>query len=298
MANRAARGNLPGVSRPIVLAVTLASVLVGGAEGGTRSETLPQLSDYSLLALERVVLRREARVPSGAVGAVAGTITLGRDARVTGTVAADTVRLSKSTRVGRLFCRLVIGGPLGGGVVGGPVVGGSPLPTCQTITQPLIDPTLLPLVQTAPGAIDLHVPAHSATAPIAAGSYADLVVGRGALLQLAGGSYTASAIRIRRRGRLVCTGECRIAVLGSVVLQREAQLGAQAGLSAADARIDISAGGPAPAFLARAGSVVAATIYAPAGDVVLGARGSYRGAYVGRSVTVGVAARVRERSAL
>jgi hypothetical protein len=40
------------------------------------------------------------------------------------------------------------------------------------------------------------------------------------------------------------------------------------------------------------------TIFAPAGDVVLGANGSHRGAFVGRTVAVGPGTTVRGDSAL
>jgi hypothetical protein len=52
-----------------------------------------------------------------------------------------------------------------------------------------------------------------------------------------------------------------------------------------------------PAFLTAPRAIVAATVFAPAGDVVLGAHGDYRGAYVGRSVWVRPGGRVREDSA-
>ena len=57
-------------------------------------------------------------------------------------------------------------------------------------------------------------------------------------------------------------------------------------------------GYPLPVFVARARANVSATVFAPGGDVVLGPRGSYRGAVLGRTVVVGPAATVRVDSAL
>ena len=54
----------------------------------------------------------------------------------------------------------------------------------------------------------------------------------------------------------------------------------------------------APAFKGKPRSVVAGTIYAPAGSVRLGKLGSYRGAFVGRDVVVSPGAQVRAGSAL
>jgi hypothetical protein len=284
------------MSGTILLVVAVATALA--ASRPVEAQTPPALTEYSVLGIERVALRREARVVSGAVGAVAGTVTLRRSARVGGTVAADTVRLAGETRVGRAFCRLVMGGPFGGGVAGGPVVGGAPLPACLTPPSPILDPALLGPVAVTPGVDDLRVPRRSGTAPLPPASWADVVVGRGALLQLAGGSYAVRSIRIGRSGRIVCTAECHIAVAGSVRLRARAQLGARTGLVASAVRIDVAGEGSPPAFGARAGSVVAGTIYAPSGVVILGAEGRFRGALIGREVIVGTGAQVRERSAL
>jgi hypothetical protein len=285
------------MSEKALLAIVAAAVLASGA-GLAQAQTAPMLGDYSILGVDRVALRRDARVVSGAVGAVVGSVTLRRGARIGGTVAADTVRLAGMTEVGRAFCRLVVGGPFGGGVAGGPVVGGAPLPACLAAPSPILDPALLPPVAVTPGVDDLRVPRRSGTAPLPPANWADVVVGSGALLQLAGGAYTARSIQIGRSGRIVCTEACHIAVSRSVRLRAKAQLGARAGLPPTAVRIDIAADAPPPAFHARAQGVVAATVYSPAGIVLLGANGQYRGAFVGREVTVGARTQVRERSTL
>jgi hypothetical protein len=129
-------------------------------------------------------------------------------------------------------------------------------------------------------------------------SYRDIIVGPGGLLQLSGGTYSARSIAVGRRGRIVCTEACDISVAGGVVLRREAQLGAAQPLRADQVRLNVAGSGIAPGFEARARTVVAATVYAPGADIALGRDGSFRGAYVGRRVTVGAGARVRGDSAL
>jgi len=121
----------------------------------------------------------------------------------------------------------------------------------------------------------------------------------GGVLQLAGGSYQMRSIRLARAARLVCIDDCRITVAENVRLARRAQLGAAQGLGARRARVDITSAlaDGTPAFFTAPRAIVAATIFAPGGDVVLGAHGEYRGAYVGRSVWVRAGGIVREASA-
>ena len=227
---------------------------------------------------------------------MAGTLVLGNHVQVSGTVAADTIRLGPDAAASRFFCRFVI--LSGGGVVGGPVVGGGTLPACRAFTVPLVDPALLAPVAVLPGTTDLRVPGRTGTAPMPAASYRDIVVGKGALLQLAAGSYTARSIRVAPTGRLVCVDACRVGVLERVVLAPRAELGAGAPLRANRVRVDIAASAVRRAFRAGARAATAGTIFAPSGTIVLGARGTYRGALVGRTVTVGPSATVRADSAL
>src|SRR5262249_59804404 len=106
----------------------------GGAARGGRTPAQPVLDDFAVLGLEGVTLRAGSRVPTGAVGAVAGMVRAGRDVRVSGSVAADVVQLARTAKHGRLFCRLVVGAAFGRGVVGGPAVEGASLPGCLSLT--------------------------------------------------------------------------------------------------------------------------------------------------------------------
>ncbi len=257
------------------------------AAGAARAQTLPPppaLSDYAVLGLGNVTVRRQSRVLSGAVGAVGGTVRLGREARVSNVLAGPTVLLGPSTRTGTLFCH----------IVGGPPT----LPVCNAFTDPLVDPALLMPVPVEPGTDDLRLPPHRGTAPVLAGSFADIRVGQGSVLQLYGGTYTARSLRLGPKARVVCTTDCRIGVLEKVRLRAGAELGASVPIRANTVRIDVAWAGPLPAFVARPGSNVSATIFAPAGDIVLGPLGSYRGAFIGRNVLIGPQATVRGDSAL
>jgi hypothetical protein len=248
-----------------------------------QTATRPELADYAVLGLAGVVIRHESRVLSGAVGAVEGTVRLGRQARVTNVVAGPTVRLGPDTRTGTLFCHLVNGPP--------------PLPSCTAFTDPLLDPALLTSVPVVPGTTPLRVPAHTGTAPVPAGSFGDVRVGPGSTLQLYGGTYAMASLRIGRRARVICASDCRIGVLGTVLVRRGAELGAASPVRADTVRVDVAAAGPL-VFVARPRANVSATIFAPAGDVVLGPFGAYRGAFIGRTVVVASFTTVRGDSAL
>jgi len=242
------------------------------------------LPQYAVLGVDAVAIRHETRVAAGAVGAIAGTVTLGGGVRVSGVVAAPVVRVGPGTGVQRLFCDRVSGPPL--------------LPSCRAFTPPVVDPALLSPVVATPGAQDVRIPRRTGTAPIGPGSYRDITVGPEALLQLAGGSYSARSIRIGRAGRLLCVSACRLTVAADVVLRRRAEIGAPSPDRADTVRIDIVGTPAVPAFSTRIRTRVSATIYAPGSAIILGPAGSYRGAYVGRTVTIGPGATIRADSAL
>jgi len=279
--------------------VVLTMLLLGGVPGLARAQSQPALNGYAVLGLQSVRIGPGARVQPGAVGVTAGSIRLAGAAAVPGSVVGDTIRVARRTQVGRLFCNVVSGGRFGPGVVGGPVVGGGGDAACRKLTTPVVDPALLAPVTGAPGTQDLTVAARSVTSPFAAGSFGAVVVRRGGVLQLAGGSYQMRSIRLARAARLVCVDDCRITVTEKVRLARRPQLGAAQGLGARRARVDMTStlADGTPDFLAAPRAIVAATIFAPNGDIVLGAHGEYRGAYVGRSVWVRPGGVVREDSA-
>jgi hypothetical protein len=262
------------------------ALLILLAPGIARAQTVapPELSDYAILGVTGTTVRRASRVVSGAVGSLQGTVRLGREGRVTNAVAGPMIHLASGARTGRLFCHLVSGPPT--------------LPLCNAFTDPLIDPAGLVPVPVVPGTDDLRIPAQTGTAPVPPGSFRDVRVGAKSVLQLYGGAYSMRSLRVGTAGRVVCASDCAIHVLGTVRLQRAAELGADSPVRASGARVDIAASGPPAAFVARPRANVSATIFAPAGRVVLGSLGNYRGAFIGRTVLVGPNATVRGDSAL
>jgi hypothetical protein len=247
------------------------------------AQAQPTLADYAVLGLQGVTIGKDSRITAGAVGSVGGTVRVRRDAH-TGETAAPNVRLAAGARTGNLFCHFVSGPPT--------------LPPCDAFTDPLVDPALLSTIPVTPGTSDLRVPRRTGTAPIAAASFRDVRVGADSLLQLAGGDYSARSLRVGPGGRVVCTAQCRIDVLQPVRLAVGAELGADVSTRADTARVNIAASGSTPAFIARARTNVAATIFAPGGTVVVGKLGSYHGALVGKKVVVAPNATVRGDSAL
>lgn len=261
----------------------VAALLIVSAEVPVAQQP-PELSDYSVLGLESVRMRPAARAVSGAVGAVDGTVTMQHDARVAGAVVAGTVELARDTRIGRTFCGIVIGPP--------------PLPACVAPPSPVVDPALLPPVAVTPGGTDLTVPTRTGIAPVPPAAFDEIVVGRGSVLTLSGGEYTARSIRLAAGAQLLCNEACHIGVAETVKLGPRAELGARGGLSPQSVRVDVAGGSAPPAFRGKPRSAVTGTIYAPAGAVRLGKLGTYRGAFVGRDVIVGAGAQVRVGSAL
>jgi len=286
------------MARLLVARLWLGAALLLGVPGFAAAQSQPALQGFAVLGVESVRVGPGARVQPGAVGVTGGSVRLAAGAAVPGSVVADSVHVARRARVGRLFCRLVSGGVFGPGVVGGPTVGGSPVSGCRTLTVPVVDPTLLVPLTIAPGTADILVPAGTGSSPTPASALGAVTVGRGGLLQLAGGEYQVRSIRLRRAARLVCLDDCRIGVAESVRLARRAQLGAAQGLiRASSVRVDIAAAvADGVAFRTGPNGIVAATIFAPTGDVVLGPGGDYRGAYIGRTVTVRARGRVRENS--
>jgi hypothetical protein len=261
-----------------------AGALLAALAGAAGAQQPPALGDYSVLGVADVRLGRGVRVVAGAVGATAGTVRVRPGARVAGTTVAATLRIARGTRVGRVFCGVVIGRP--------------PLPSCLLPPDPVVDPALLAPVPVVPGTVDLVLPPRQGIAPLPPGSFDEIVVGRGGLLTLAGGDYAVRALRVAARGQVVCDQACRVGVAETVSLGPRAELGARGGLAPGNVRIDVGGGDDPPAFRSRGGASVNGTVFAPGGRVRLGPRGDYRGAFVGNVVQVGPGSRVRAGSAL
>jgi hypothetical protein len=240
-----------------------------------------RLADYAVFGLEDVTLGRGVRVEGG-VGANRGTLRLGAGARVEAAVAADTIRIGSRARAESLFCRLLVG---------------RVRVSCESLSLPLVDTRALRIVQVVPGGAEVRVPARASAAPLVAGAYGEVRVGRRGRLLLAGGRYELQSIALARRSRLQCAAPCEVAVLERVMVGKEARLGAAAPLDARAVRIDVEADGERNGFVARPRASIAANVYAPESTIVLGAGGRHDGAFVGRSVRIGAAAEVTAASA-
>jgi hypothetical protein len=277
-------------------AVLLAALLLA-LRGGADAQSQPALRGYAVLGVDLVRIGPGVRVQPGAVGATVGTVRLAARAQVPGSVVAGSVRVARQVRVGRLFCQFVSGGAFGTGVVGGPTVGGSPIPGCIQLATPVVDPTLLVPVTVTPGVSDVTLGPRTSTAPLAQGAYGALKVGRGSLLQLAGGAYQVRSVRLAPTARLVCVNDCRLGVAENVRLGPKAQLGAMRGLAPERVRVDVAAGTIGAAFRTGPHAVVSGTVFAPTAPVILGPNGDYQGAFVGSTVVVRPHSHVREHSA-
>jgi hypothetical protein len=237
----------------------------------------PTGNAYTVLGLEEVRIQERVRLEPGHVGANRGTLHLGARVQIAGSAAADTIRARAGVEAERFFCRLA---------------SGPAALTCEPLSIPVVDAATLPLVQVIPGAAEVRVPAGANATPLAPGDYGVTRVGARGRLTLAGGEYALRSLTIGPRGRLLCAAPCRVRVLERVVVRRRALIAATAPYEARDVDIEIEATAEDhPVFAARSSSV-AAEVYAPNGDIALGADGTYEGRFVGRRVRVGARARV------
>ncbi len=261
-----------------VVVVVVGMALGAAGPVGARPQVRPEVTGYAVLGLDAVTLRPRVRVEAGSVGANRGTVLIGRGTRIAGAVAADIVRLGHNVQLGSLACRILEGAQ---NVTG-----------CGPLTAPLVASDRLTLVQALAGATVVTVPSRASTAPLAPGAYGEVSVARHGLLLLAGGNYDVRSITLAPHGNLLCIDHCRIRVQDRVLLRRGARLGAAAPATTQDVRVDIEGNRSDPAFKTDTRAQVSGTVYAPRGDIVLGSRGRYDGAFVAATVTVGSAARV------
>ena len=269
-----------------ILLTTFATVSLAAP----REPSPPDLANYAVLGETGVVLRAGVRVDSGSTGALNGVVRLGAGVRISGSVAADTIFLGAGVRATPLFCRQVI-------VTFSPTARRASVPTCNALPNPLVNSALLPPVSgVVSGGADVRVPRLAGTS-ITAGSYGDIRVGAGGLLNLGGGTYAVHSIRIAPRGRLVCTDACEISVLDKIIVRHLGQLGIAPARQAQKMRVNIQASGGL-ALRAAAEATLDATFYAPSGEIRLGPKGTYRGAYIGRTVRVRANSHVTGDSAL
>ena len=256
---------------------------------------------YAVLGLESVRVGPGARVQPGAVGATAGSVRLAA-ARGGSRAASSPTRCASRARPGRTA---VLPARIGRRVR--PRRGrrsrrrgwrpGSRLPRAH---HPVVDPALLAPVAVTPGARDLVVPPRTGSAPVAAGAFGAVTVGRGGLLQLAGGDVPGAldppraggAPGVPRRVPHRRRRERAPRTPGAARSRARARPGQpRAGRHRGRGRRRVRLPRPVGTASWRRRSSL------PPATSCSGRGGDYRGAYVGRSVTVRPRGRVREDSA-
>jgi hypothetical protein len=235
---------------------------------------------YGVFAIQGTSIGSRARV-QGDVGCLFGELSLGQSTRVTGQAAAPTIRLRRHARAtGGYFCSSLDGGSA----------------TCDTFPNPLVATPEIVLVG-PPSNIDVSVERRGkATEPLAPGAYGALSAGSGAEVTLAGGIYQFASIELRSRARVVCLAACDLIVRGRVKLGQAARLGAADSIGAGEVIVRIAGTGERIALDAKSRVRIRGTIYAPSGEVKLGAAAKQTGALVGNTVSVGPRARVQSPS--
>jgi hypothetical protein len=266
----------------VVVVTVCATVLVVAADRAWAQATPPaDPFDYVVFGLEAVSIGARAKV-SGPLGANDGEVRVRRRSKIDALIAADTIRLARRTRAEVVFCSLVIGGGTDG---------------CLAFDAPLVPTTALGVVQATPGPGDVTVPRRGQRAPIAAGDYRRLRVGRGSVLTLAGGTYAAESITLDRGASLRCAAPCRVGVRQALRLGSKATIGPSDGATASDIRIDVQGASVKRGVRSGGGVQVQGTIYAPTAAMRFGRKLRLEGHLVGQSVQIGSRARLAPAAA-
>ena len=228
--------------------------------------------DYAVFALDNLILRNQVRAIDGDVGSNNGTVTVGRDVRITGAAVGRIIRFRPNTAASEAYCLLLENGP--GGL------------SCQAVTLPVIASGLLPAVQVVPGSTAITVTRGSSTSPLPADAYGNVRVRARGQLRLAGGTYAFRSLNLASRASLVCLDACNIGVANRVRVRSRASLGGGAGVAVRNVRLSVARRGSRPVFVGDSRSNVAAVVYAPGGPIQLRNRGNFVGSFVGSSVRV------------
>jgi hypothetical protein len=165
-------------------------------------------------------------------------------------------------------------------------------PGCSAVTLPLADNSLLPIVNVEAGNDRVKVGAKLASS-LTPGKYGKVRLGTKSRLVLAPGAYAFQSLSILRGASLLCDGVCTIGVSDGVEVGQAAVLSTTDPPDATKLRIDVERDARRhAAFRSHVKSRVDATVYAPAGVIVLGKGGRFTGAFVAREVEVLHRARV------
>lgn len=255
--------------------VVATAVLVGMTCGAQAQEVPPNdpLS-YVVFAGAEARLGKRVRV-YGRVGAN-DTLRLGRRARVEGLVASPIIDLGRRTQSGPLFCTLVIGG-------------GNP---CLPLTVPVVSPGSLGVGLVLPGTEDVDVPRRAHRAPLAAGAYRALRLGRGSELLLLGGDYLFDRVSLSRGATLRCAAACRVAIRRTLRLGARATVEGLPGVDETAIRFDVTGQRARIGVRLATRAAFGGILWAPATRVRLARRVQIAGSVHGADVRVGSRARL------
>jgi hypothetical protein len=249
---------------------------LAGRVAVARAEPPADVLAYTLFAIKHASIGAKSRV-QGDAGCLFTELALGPGVHVNGAAAAPAITVGRGARVsGGLYC--------------GTLDGGSD--ACMALPNPLVTAPSIVLAGPASN-VDISAAKRTKpTSPLAAGTYGALVAGTASEIALAGGSYQFESITLGSRAKLLCRLPCDVTVRRRVEMGQATRLGAGDGVAPSGVVLRIAAQGETTALATKSRAQVRGTIYAPGGDVVLGAATKVTGALVGNTVTVGSRARL------
>jgi hypothetical protein len=257
----------------------VAVALLGWAVGARAQEIPPgEPLAYAIFAGADARLGPRVQV-YGRVGSNE-VVRIGRKNRIDGLVASPTIDLGRRTETGPLFCVLVVGGQA----------------PCLPVTSPVVSPGSLGVGLIIPGDENIDVPRRAHRAPLEAGAYRTLRLGRGSELLLLGGDYLFDRVSLARRASLRCATDCRVAIRRSLRLGHRAVVEGATGLTETAIRFDVTGQGTRTGVRLGERAAFGGILWAPATRVDLGRRAKVAGSVQGAEVRVGAQARIGTES--
>jgi hypothetical protein len=252
----------------VVLGIAVAS--------GGRAQELPpgEPLAYAVFSGAETRLGKQVKV-YGNVGSN-DTVHIGHKNRVDGLIAAPTIELGRHSKTGVLFCLLVVGGDH----------------PCLPVTSPVVSPGSLGVGLVAPGAENVDVPRRGSRAPLEAGAYKRLTIGRGSALTLLGGDYLFDRISLARKATLTCATACRVAIRRTLRLDSRAVVEGFPGLAPGDVRFDVTARKVKTGVKLGKRTSVGGIVWAPATRVQVGRRAKIAGSVQGAELRIGSRAQI------
>jgi hypothetical protein len=251
-------------------------VLVCGVVSGARAQEVPPGDPlaYAVFSGAQAKLGKHVRV-YGNVGSN-DTVRIGHKNRVDGIIAAPTIDLGRNTTTGPLFCLLVVGGKH----------------PCLPVTSPVVSPGALGVGLILPGTEDIDVPRKASRAPLEAGSYKTLSIGRGSALTLLGGDYLFDRVSLSRKATLTCATACRVAIRRTLRLGSRAVVQGLPGVTPADLRFDVSGQKAKTGVKLAKRASFAGIVWAPVTSLQVGKRAKVAGSVQGADVRIGARAQI------